>query len=41
VILTDHPKIDYARVVDRASLVVDSRNVTWDLPAAENRVVRI
>jgi UDP-N-acetyl-D-glucosamine dehydrogenase len=41
VILTDHPTVDYARVVDRASLVVDSRNATWGLPAPEHRVVRI
>jgi UDP-N-acetyl-D-glucosamine dehydrogenase len=41
VILTDHPGVDYARVVDRAALVVDSRNATWGTVAPDDRVIRI
>jgi UDP-N-acetyl-D-glucosamine dehydrogenase len=40
-ILTDHPTFDYQRIVEGASLVVDSRNATWGIPAAEDRVIRI
>ncbi len=40
-ILTDHPDFDYRRVVEAASLVVDTRNVTWGIPAPAERVVRM
>ncbi len=36
VIVTDHSEVDYARVVDQARLVVDTRNVTGSfLPSSE------
>jgi UDP-N-acetyl-D-glucosamine dehydrogenase len=41
VVLTDHPDFDYARVSELASLVVDSRNATWGIPAPHGRVVRL
>ena len=40
-ILTDHPQFDYGRIVQRAGLVVDSRNATWHVPAPAERVVRL
>jgi UDP-N-acetyl-D-glucosamine dehydrogenase len=40
VILTDHPDFDYARIVERAPLVVDSRGATWGLRTGA-QVVRI
>jgi len=40
-ILTDHAEFDYRRVVDRAPLVVDTRNVTWGLPTPMGRVIRL
>jgi UDP-N-acetyl-D-glucosamine dehydrogenase len=39
VILTDHPEFDYRRVVARASLIVDTRNATWGIPAPAGRVI--
>ena len=41
VVITDHKAIDYRSVVDRASLVVDCRNVTADLGPRSSRVVRL
>jgi UDP-N-acetyl-D-glucosamine dehydrogenase len=41
VILTDHPDVDYRRVIDGARLVIDTRNVTWGLSAPDDRVVRL
>ena len=41
VILTDHAEFDYERVLRLASLVVDTRNATWGLPAPDDRVVRL
>jgi UDP-N-acetyl-D-glucosamine dehydrogenase len=41
VILADHAAFDYARVLRAARLVVDARNATWGLAAAEGRVVRL
>lgn len=41
VILTDHREFDYRMVVDNADLVVDSRNATHGLSAAEGRIVRL
>lgn len=36
-IVTDHSEVDYARVVDRARLVVDTRNVTGAFLPSANR----
>jgi len=41
VILTDHLEFDYRRVVEIAPLVVDTRNATWECPAAPGRVTRL
>jgi UDP-N-acetyl-D-glucosamine dehydrogenase len=41
VILTDHPGFDYRHIVETAAVVIDSRNATWGLPAADERVVRL
>lgn len=43
VIVTDHSKVDYARVLRLAPLVVDTRNVTRKLgmPEYENKIVRL
>ena len=41
VILTDHPQIDYRRVVAVAPLVVDTRNATWGIPVPAERVVTL
>ena len=40
-ILTDHPEFDYRRIVETASLVVDTRNATWGMPAPEGRIVTL
>lgn len=40
-ILTDHSRFDYRRVVATARLVVDMRNATWGIPAPEGRVIRV
>jgi UDP-N-acetyl-D-glucosamine dehydrogenase len=40
-ILTDHGEFDYAKVVERAPLVVDTRSATAGLPAPAGRVVRL
>jgi UDP-N-acetyl-D-glucosamine dehydrogenase len=44
-VATHHSTVDYARVVDRATLVVDSRNATKGAlarsPALRDRVIRI
>ena len=40
-ILTDHPEFDYRRIVETASLVVDTRNATWGIPAPEGRIVTL
>lgn len=42
-IVTDHSKIDYSRVVRLAPLIVDSRNVTrrLSLPEHETKIVRV
>ena len=39
VIITDHQIVDYQRVVDHATLVVDTRNVTAKLKAGRAKVV--
>jgi UDP-N-acetyl-D-glucosamine dehydrogenase len=39
VIITDHKSIDYQRVIDHATMVVDTRNTTAGLKAGRARVV--
>jgi UDP-N-acetyl-D-glucosamine dehydrogenase len=39
VVVTDHKTVDYQRVVDHATLVVDTRNVTAGLTSGRARVV--
>jgi UDP-N-acetyl-D-glucosamine dehydrogenase len=41
VIVTDHSSVDYQRVVNRASLVVDTRNATVHTRPAKARVVSL
>jgi UDP-N-acetyl-D-glucosamine dehydrogenase len=41
VIVTDHRAVDYQMVMDNASLIVDSRNVTASLTASKARVVSL
>ena len=41
VILTDHSGVDYARVVDLAVSVFDTRNATRDVPAAGEKVRKL
>jgi len=40
-ILTDHPEFPYGRVLEIASVVVDTRNATYGMPAPEGRVIRL
>ena len=40
VILTEHTSIDYARVVEKAKLVVDTRNATKKVPGSRENVIR-
>jgi UDP-N-acetyl-D-glucosamine dehydrogenase len=41
VILTDHSRFDYPRIVDVATLVVDTRYATWGLSTSTDRVVTL
>jgi UDP-N-acetyl-D-glucosamine dehydrogenase len=41
VIVTDHKAIDYQRVMDKASLIVDTRNATSKLVRTKARVVSL
>jgi UDP-N-acetyl-D-glucosamine dehydrogenase len=41
VIVTDHSTVDYQRVVDRAQLVVDSRNATGRTRSSRARIVTL
>jgi UDP-N-acetyl-D-glucosamine dehydrogenase len=41
VIVTDHSSIDYQRVVDNASLIVDTRNATASTTRTGARVVSL
>ena len=41
VVITDHKSVDYQRVVDKAALVVDARNVTSKLKAGKARLVQL
>lgn len=40
-ILTDHSIVDYERIVDRAKLVVDTRNATKDVQEKREKIVKI
>ena len=40
-ILTDHPEFDYQRIVNVASLVVDTRSATQGCPAPGGQVIRL
>ncbi len=40
VIVTDHSKVDYKKVVKHAKLVIDSRNVTEGVAGREGKVIR-
>ena len=40
-ILTDHPEFDYRQIVELAPLVIDTRNVTWSIPAPQGKVVAL
>ena len=40
-ILTDHREFPYARVIEAARLIVDSRNATFGMPAPAGRIVRL
>lgn len=40
-IITDHPDFDYRQISATASLVVDTRNATWGLPAAKAEIIRL
>ena len=41
VVVTDHQDVDYQMVMDHASLIVDSRNVTRGLIQTKARVVSL
>ena len=41
VVVTDHKKVDYQLVMDNATLIVDSRNVTRKLVRTKARVVSL
>jgi UDP-N-acetyl-D-glucosamine dehydrogenase len=41
VVVTDHRAVDYQLVMDNASLIVDTRNVTKDLVKTKARVVSL
>jgi UDP-N-acetyl-D-glucosamine dehydrogenase len=41
VIVTDHTSVDYQRVVDRAAVVVDTRNATAKLTKGKGRIVSL
>jgi UDP-N-acetyl-D-glucosamine dehydrogenase len=40
-IITNHAKIDYQMVVDKAQLVFDARNATKDVPKANLKVIKL
>jgi UDP-N-acetyl-D-glucosamine dehydrogenase len=40
-IITNHAKIDYQMVVDKAQLVFDARNATKDVPKASQKVIKL
>jgi UDP-N-acetyl-D-glucosamine dehydrogenase len=41
VIITDHSSVDYQRVLDLASVIVDTRNVTARLSPAKGRIISL
>jgi UDP-N-acetyl-D-glucosamine dehydrogenase len=41
VIITDHSSVDYQRVLDLASVIVDTRNVTARLSSARGRIISL
>jgi UDP-N-acetyl-D-glucosamine dehydrogenase len=41
VIVTDHSKVDYQRVVERTAVIVDTRNVTAKLTRGRGRVIAL
>ncbi len=41
VIVTDHSKYDYLRILEKASLIVDTRNALGDAGRSDSRVVRL
>jgi UDP-N-acetyl-D-glucosamine dehydrogenase len=41
VIITDHSSVDYQRVLDLASVIVDTRNVTARLTSAKGRIISL
>ena len=40
-ILTDHADFDYQRIVERAALIVDTRNATWGISAPADRIIAL
>jgi len=41
VIVTDHRKVDYAWLAERAKLIVDTRNTTRGLRDFEDKIIRL
>jgi len=41
VIITDHRNVDYARVVEKSRLVVDTRNATGQVSIGPDKIVRL
>jgi UDP-N-acetyl-D-glucosamine dehydrogenase len=41
VIITDHASVDYQRVLDLATVIVDTRNVTARLTSAKGRIISL
>lgn len=40
-ILTDHCEFNYQQIIESGTLVVDTRDATWGIPAAEHQVIRL
>jgi UDP-N-acetyl-D-glucosamine dehydrogenase len=40
-IITNHAKVDYNMVVEKAQLVFDARNATKDVPKANLKVIKL
>jgi UDP-N-acetyl-D-glucosamine dehydrogenase len=40
-IITDHSNIDYEKVVDQASIVVDTRNATKNVKSGRSKIILI
>jgi UDP-N-acetyl-D-glucosamine dehydrogenase len=41
VIITNHSDYDYGRIVEKCHLVVDTRNATRGLAAAQGKIIKI